>query len=96
MLILININRYRLTSIKMPKHIPITEARINLGSFVRRVRVNKETFILEKDGFPVAGLIDIDLLEDLLELQSKSINDELQVSQKEVERGELKDARSII
>jgi hypothetical protein len=96
MLILININQRQLTSIKMTKNIPITEARINLGAIVKRVRVNKETFILEKDGFPVAGLVDIDLLEDLLELQSKKINDELLVSQKEAVKGELKDARSII
>ena len=49
--------------------IPITKARINLGAVVKRVRVNKEYFILEKDGIPVAGLMDIDEFEDYLEMQ---------------------------
>ncbi len=79
----------------MPKHIPITQARVNLGAFVKRVRVNKETFILEKDGYPVAGLVDIDLLEDLLELQSESINKELVNSQNEVVSNTLKEAKTI-
>src|SRR6266566_3373867 len=35
-------------------HLPITKARINLGQVVRRVVRNKEYFILEKDGIPVA------------------------------------------
>lgn len=80
----------------MPTHIPITKARVNLGSFIKRVRINKETFILEKDGFPVAGLIDVDLLEDLLELQSKLANEQLNQSKLEADSGELKEAKLII
>ena len=51
------------------QRIPITKARINLGQIVRRVHVNKEYFVLEKDGIPVAGIIDVDELEDYLELR---------------------------
>ncbi len=80
----------------MIKNIPITEVRVNLGAFVKKVRVDKETFILEKDGVPVAGLVDLDLLEDLLELQSDSINEELNNSYKEFKNGELKDTRSLL
>ena len=47
--------------------IPITQARINLGSIVKRVRLDKEYFVLEKDGYPVAGVMDIDEFEDFLE-----------------------------
>ena len=47
--------------------IPITKARVNLGQVVRRVHNNKECFILEKDGIPVAGIIDVDELEDYLD-----------------------------
>jgi len=49
--------------------IPLTRARINLGQVVRRARVNREYFILEKDGIPVAGIMNVDDLEDYLELQ---------------------------
>jgi len=36
----------------MVHRLPITKARINLGQVVKRVHVNKEYFILEKDAFP--------------------------------------------
>jgi len=35
----------------------ITKARINLGQVARRAHVNREYFILEKDGIPVAGIL---------------------------------------
>ncbi|MCK5285613.1 MAG: type II toxin-antitoxin system Phd/YefM family antitoxin [Candidatus Pacebacteria bacterium] len=44
---------------------PITKARINLGSVVKRVNLNKERIILEKDGFPVAAIVNLDILEDI-------------------------------
>ena len=44
---------------------PITKARINLGSVVKRVNLNKEKVILEKDGFPVAAIVDLDTIEDV-------------------------------
>ena len=46
----------------MVQHLPITKARINLGQLARRVRANKEYFILEKDGIPVIGIMDADEL----------------------------------
>jgi antitoxin (DNA-binding transcriptional repressor) of toxin-antitoxin stability system len=49
--------------------LPITKARINLGQLVRRVATNKEYFILEKDGIPIAGILGADELEDYLELR---------------------------
>jgi len=53
--------------------IPITKARINLGALVKRVHLNKEYFILEKDGIPIAGLMDIGEFEDYLELQDPKV-----------------------
>lgn len=50
-------------------HLAITKARINLGQVVRRVARDKEYFILEKDGIPVAGLLGADELEDYLEMR---------------------------
>ena len=53
--------------------IPLTKARINLGQVVRRVQVGKEYFILEKDGIPVAGIMNIDEFEDYLEVQDTKV-----------------------
>ena len=55
------------------QRLPVTQARINLGSVIRRLRLNKEYFILEKDGIPVAGIMDIDEFEDYLELRDPKI-----------------------
>ena len=44
----------------MVNRIPITEARVNLGAVVKRVHLNGEYFILEKDGIPVAGIMGAD------------------------------------
>ena len=40
-------------------HIPITKARTNLGQVVRRAHLNRECFVLEKDGIPVAGIMSL-------------------------------------
>ena len=53
--------------------IPITKVRIHLGALVKRVHVNKEYIIIEKDGIPMAGLMDIDEFEDYLEIQDPKV-----------------------
>lgn len=72
--------------------IPITRARINLGQVVRRVRVHREYFILEKDGIPVAGIMNVDDLEDYLELQDPGIKDQIKRSYQEYRRGQARSA----
>src|SRR5713101_2554996 len=67
----------------MVKTIPITKARINLGALVKRVHLNKEYFILEKDGIPVAGLMDADELEDYLELRDPKVRQLIEKSRRE-------------
>ena len=57
----------------MVHSIPITKARINLGQLAKRAHINKEYFILEKDGIPVIGIMDIDEFEDYLELQDPKL-----------------------
>ena len=64
----------------MVHHLPITKARINLGQIVRRVVRNKEYFILEKDGIPVAGIMGADELEDYLELRDPKVKRAIQKS----------------
>jgi hypothetical protein len=67
----------------MIQRLPLTQARVNLGAVVKRVRLNKEYFILEKDGIPVAGLMDIDEFEDYLDLRDPKIRAHIRTSNKQ-------------
>ena len=67
--------------------IPITKARINLGALVKRVHLNKEYFILQKDGIPIAGMMDIDEFEDYLELQDPKVREHIRKSNQEYVAG---------
>lgn len=57
----------------MINRIAITAARINLGAIVKRAHLNGEYFILEKDGIPVAGIMDAAELEDYLDVHAPAI-----------------------
>ena len=72
--------------------IPITRARIKLGQVVRRAHLNREYFILEKDGIPVAGIMNVDELEDYLDLQDHGLKRQIRKSQEEYRRGKARDA----
>ncbi len=74
------------------KRLPITKARINLGAVVKRVHLAKEYFILEKDGIPVAGLMDVDEFEDYLELKDPAIRRHIQRSYAEHRAGKSRPA----
>jgi PHD/YefM family antitoxin component YafN of YafNO toxin-antitoxin module len=76
----------------MVSTIPITKARINLGAVVKRVRLNKEYFILEKDGIPVAGLMDIDEFEDYLEMRDVKVKRHISKSTEEFSSGKMRSA----
>ena len=73
---------------RMVHHIAITKARTNLGQVVRRARVNGECFILEKDGIPVAGIMNVDDMEDWLELQDPGMRKQIAAGYAEYQRGE--------
>jgi prevent-host-death family protein len=62
--------------------IPLTKARINLGAIIKRVYTGKECFILEKDGLPVAALMDVEF-EDYLELRDPEVNQTIAESREE-------------
>jgi PHD/YefM family antitoxin component YafN of YafNO toxin-antitoxin module len=72
----------------MVHRIAITKARINLGQVVRRAHLNKECFILEKDGIPVAGILNVDDLEDWLELQDPGMRRQIAAGYAEYQRGQ--------
>jgi antitoxin (DNA-binding transcriptional repressor) of toxin-antitoxin stability system len=80
----------------MVHHLPITKARINLGQVVRRVVRNKEYFILEKDGIPVAGIMGADELEDYLELRDPKVKRAIQKGHQEYLAGKSRPARELL
>jgi PHD/YefM family antitoxin component YafN of YafNO toxin-antitoxin module len=80
----------------MVTRIPITKARINLGAVVKRAHLNGEYFILEKDGIPIAGIMDADELEDYLELRDPKVKKQIAASRKDAEAGRVRDARKLL
>lgn len=76
--------------------IPLTKARINLGALIKRVARNKEYFILEKDGIPVAGLMDIDEFEDYLDLQDEGLKEHIRKSNEDYLAGRHRPAREFL
>ena len=72
--------------------IPITRARINLGQVARRAHINKEYFILEKDGIPVAAIMNVEELEDYLELKDPALKKHIRKSYQEYHRGKARGA----
>ncbi len=81
---------------RVVNHIPLTKARINLGQVVRRAHVNREYFILEKDGIPVAGLMHVEDLEDYLEQQDPALKQQIRKSHQEYRRGQARDAGKFV
>lgn len=71
----------------------ITKARINLGQVARRAHVNREYFILEKDGIPVAGILSADELQDYLDLKDPGLKAQIRKSSLEYRRSKGRDAR---
>ena len=76
--------------------LPLTKARVNLGQVVKRVHVNKEYFILEKDGIPVVGILDADELEDYLELRDPKARRAIEASNLDIAAGRTKPAEDLL
>jgi len=75
---------------------PMTKARTQLGSLVRDVHVEGTVVVLEKDGIPVAGLLDIDAVEDYLEAQDPGLRRRLRASMKAYRSGRGRPAREFL
>jgi len=69
------------------KTISVTKARINLGEVIKRVHLNKENFVLEKGGIPVAAILDIDKFEDWLEMKDPKIKEQIRRGFEEYKKG---------
>ena len=87
----INVNQFR----EMVHRLAITKARINLGQIVRRAHVNKEYFILEKDGIPVIGILDAEELEDYLELRDPGVREQIARSNADIVSGRTRSAAAL-
>jgi hypothetical protein len=96
-LISLHWNRKGLNIMKTVVHrIPLTKARINLGQVVRRAHVNREYFILEKDGIPVVGIMHVDDLEDYLDLHDPELANHIAKSNAEYREGKARDASELL
>ena len=80
----------------MVSTIPITKARINLGALAKRVHLNKEYYILEKDGIPIVGIMEADELEDYLELQDPKVKHDIAKSTQEFRAGKGRSIEELI
>jgi hypothetical protein len=80
----------------MVTRLPITKARVNFGAVVKRVHLHKEYIIIEKDGIPIAGLMDIDEFEDYLEQQDASVQTTIEESDSEYRAGESRPASELL
>jgi antitoxin (DNA-binding transcriptional repressor) of toxin-antitoxin stability system len=84
------------TSAPVVTTVPMTKARNNLSALVERVRLNKEYFILEKDGIPIAGIMDIDAFEDYLELQDPKVRAMIAKGRQECLAGKSRPAEGLL
>lgn len=78
------------------QRLPITRAHTNLGALVKRVHLNKEYVIFEKDGTPIAGLMDIDEFEDYLELRDPKVREDIRKSYEEYLAGKGRPADELL
>ncbi len=86
----------RLSAPPVVERLPLTQARIHLGSIVKRAHLEKACFILEKDGIPVAALMDVDEFEDYLELQDPTVRGAIRKSRQDRERGRTRPLEHVL
>ena len=85
-------------NVRPPKvyHLPLTKARINLGAVVKLVHLNKEYVVLEKDGIPVAAMMDIDEFEDYLEVRDPKVREHIRKSHEDYLAGRVRPAEELL
>lgn len=70
--------------------LPITKARINLGGVVQRAYLQNKSFLLEKGGIPVAGILGIEDFEDWLEVSNPTLKKDIRKGYQEYSKGKTK------
>ena len=61
----------------MVHRIPLTKERTDLLQAARRVHRKQEYIILEENGIPIAGMMDIDEMEDFLDLHNPKLKKQI-------------------
>ena len=80
----------------MVRRYPLTKARINLGAVVKDIHLNKGYVILEKDGIPIAAMMNVDEFEDYLETRDPTVKKHIAASTKEYLAGESFSAQHLL
>jgi len=80
----------------MVYRIPLTKARTDLRQAARRVHRKQEYLILEENGAPIAGMMDIDEMEDFLDLQNPKLKKQIEEGYQAYLQGECKDANEFL
>ena len=80
----------------MPKTLPISEFRVNLGSITKQVMERGGYVVVEKSGIPVTAYMKIDDLEDYLELNDPKIQKRIEESYRDYKAGKLIPARKVM
>jgi prevent-host-death family protein len=73
----------------MPKFIETTKLRSNLAAAIREVNERNDFLVVTKKGEPVAGIIDLDTLEDLEASRSKTFIKSIKEARDQIKRGEF-------
>lgn len=73
----------------MPKAVETTKLRNNLASAIAEVNKKKDFMIITRNGEPVAGIVDLDLLEDIEAAKSKNFIKSIKESREQFKRGEF-------
>ena len=81
---------------RVVSRLTMTAARVNLGQLAKRVHLNSEYFILEKDGIPIIGIMGADELEDYLELRDPKVKARIEKSNLDVKAGRVRPASSLL
>ena len=73
----------------MPKAVETTKLRNNLASVIAEVNKKKDFMVITRKGKPVAGIVDLDLLEDIEATNSKNFIKSIKEAREQIKRGEV-------
>ena len=73
----------------MPKVIETPKLRNNLGSAIAEINKKKDFMIITKKGELVAGIVDLDLLEDIGASKSKAFIESIKEAREQIKKGEF-------
>ena len=73
----------------MPKAVETTKLRNNLASVIAEVNKKKDFMVITRKSEPVAGIVDLDLLEDIEATNSKNFIKSIKEAREQIKRGEV-------